>query len=195
MSMHVVDNEQRRDRRATPMRPSGSGLAGTSAALALLDAVHRHRLRRTALHLPPPGQERGPFYYSDRLLVIQHKGNGHVHLILDNLLAVEAHMLFFHPRAANITKRFYCPSETLVDGVLKAHGRSTADFLDFCYWHGCPPVICLSAESWWERTSRPHQPLPAIRFVRRGGSGPPSPTINPLQERCLCNIAQRYVRY
>src|SRR5512136_1853805 len=68
MSMYIVDDEQRRDRRATPMRPSGSGLAGTSAALALLDDVHRHRLRRTALHLPPPGQERGPFYYSDRLL-------------------------------------------------------------------------------------------------------------------------------
>jgi hypothetical protein len=30
--------------------------------------VHRHRLHRAALHLPPPGQERGPFYYSDRLL-------------------------------------------------------------------------------------------------------------------------------
>jgi hypothetical protein len=69
MSVHIVDDEQRRDRRATPMRPSGSGLAGASAALALLDDVHRHRLRRAALHLPPPGQERGPSYYSDRLLV------------------------------------------------------------------------------------------------------------------------------
>ncbi len=64
----IVDDEQRRDRRATPMRPLGSGLAGASAALALLDDVHRHRLRRAALHLPPPGQERGHFYYSDRLL-------------------------------------------------------------------------------------------------------------------------------
>ena len=39
--------------------------------MALLDDVHRHRLRRAALHLPLPGQERGPFYYSyysDRLL-------------------------------------------------------------------------------------------------------------------------------
>jgi hypothetical protein len=36
--------------------------------LALLDDVHRHRLRRAALHLPPPGQERAPFYDSDRLL-------------------------------------------------------------------------------------------------------------------------------
>ena len=68
MSVHIVDDEQRRDRPATPMRPSGSGLAGTSASLALLDDVQRHRLRRAALHLPPPGQERGPFYYSDRLL-------------------------------------------------------------------------------------------------------------------------------
>jgi len=68
MSLHIVDDEQRGDRRVTPMRPLGSGLAGTSAALALLDDVHRHRLRRAALHLPLPGQERGPFYYSDRLL-------------------------------------------------------------------------------------------------------------------------------
>ena len=66
--MHIVDDEQRSDRRVTPMRPSGSGLAGTSASLELLDDVPQHRLRRAALHLPLPGQERGPFYYSDRLL-------------------------------------------------------------------------------------------------------------------------------
>ncbi len=70
MSRHIVDDEQRGERRVTPMRPSGSGLAGTSAALALLDDVQRHRLRRAALHLPLPGQERGPSYYSDRLLAI-----------------------------------------------------------------------------------------------------------------------------
>ena len=68
MSMHIVDDEQRSDRRATPMRPSGSGLEGASASLALLDDVHRHRLRRAASHLPLPSQERGPFQFSDRLL-------------------------------------------------------------------------------------------------------------------------------
>ena len=68
MSRHIVDDEQRSDRRVTPMRPSGSGLAGTSALLALLDDVHRHRLRRAASHLPLPGQERDPFYHPDRLL-------------------------------------------------------------------------------------------------------------------------------
>ncbi|MGD0101317.1 MAG: hypothetical protein ABSC60_13295, partial [Acidobacteriota bacterium] len=56
------------DRRPTPMRPLGSGLEGASASLALLDDVHRHRLRRAALHLPLPSQERGPFQFSDRLL-------------------------------------------------------------------------------------------------------------------------------
>ena len=76
MSLHIVDDEQRSDRRATPMRPSGSGLAGTSASLARLDDAQRHRLRRAALHLPPPGQERGLFYYSDRLLArIIHEGS------------------------------------------------------------------------------------------------------------------------
>ena len=55
MSLHIIDDEQRGDRRVTPMRPLDSGLAGTSAALALLDDVHRHRLRRAALHLPLPG--------------------------------------------------------------------------------------------------------------------------------------------
>jgi len=68
MSMHIVDDEQRSDRRATPMRPSGSGWEGASASLALLDDVRRHRLRRAALHLPLPSQERGPFQFSDRLL-------------------------------------------------------------------------------------------------------------------------------
>ena len=56
----IVDDEQRNDRRATTMRPSGSGGTGASAALALLDDVHRHRLRRAALHLPPRRSERGP---------------------------------------------------------------------------------------------------------------------------------------
>ena len=60
MSMHIVDDEQRSDHRATPMRPSGSGPAGASAALALLDDVQRHRLRRAASHLPPRRPERGP---------------------------------------------------------------------------------------------------------------------------------------
>ena len=60
MSMHIVDDEQRSDRRATPLRPLGSGLAGASTALALLDDVHRHRLRRAVLHLPLRDQERGP---------------------------------------------------------------------------------------------------------------------------------------
>ena len=68
MSMHIVDDEQRGDRRATPMRPSGSGLAGTSAALALLDDVHRHRLRRAALHLPLRRSERGLLYFHHGLL-------------------------------------------------------------------------------------------------------------------------------
>ena len=60
MPMHIVDDEQRGDRPASPMRPSGSGAAGVSAALALLDDVHQHRLRRAALHLPPRRSERGP---------------------------------------------------------------------------------------------------------------------------------------
>ena len=68
MSVHIVDDEQRRDRRATPIRPLGSGYAGTSASLALLDNVHRHCLRRAASHLSSHSQERGPSYYSDRLL-------------------------------------------------------------------------------------------------------------------------------
>ena len=60
MSRYIVDDEQRSDRRAIPMRPLGSGGAGASAALALLDDVPRHRLRRAALHLPPRRSERGP---------------------------------------------------------------------------------------------------------------------------------------
>ena len=35
----IVDDEQRRDRPATPMRPKGSGGAWASAALTLLDDV------------------------------------------------------------------------------------------------------------------------------------------------------------
>ena len=52
MSVRIVDDEQRRDRPAIPMRPSGSGGAGAIGTRALLDDVRRHRLRRAALHLP-----------------------------------------------------------------------------------------------------------------------------------------------
>ena len=58
MSVHV-DDEQRRDRPQCPcaLRVPGTVapaalLAGASAALALLDDVHRHRLRRAASRLP-----------------------------------------------------------------------------------------------------------------------------------------------
>ena len=54
----IVDDEQRGDCLATPMRPLGSGGAGASAALSLLDDVPRHRLRRAALHLPLRRSER-----------------------------------------------------------------------------------------------------------------------------------------
>ena len=96
--MHIVDDEQRSDRRATPMRPSGSGLAGTSASLALLDDVHRHRLRRAALHLPPPGQERGPFYYSDRLLVcpICHKADACINAHCFFCIAIYSFSMTYH---------------------------------------------------------------------------------------------------
>ncbi len=60
MSVNIVDDERRGDRPASPMRPSGSGGAGTTAALALHDHLPRHRLRRAALHLPPRRSERGP---------------------------------------------------------------------------------------------------------------------------------------
>jgi hypothetical protein len=42
--------------------------AGASAACALPDDVPRHRLRRTSFHLPLRLSERGPSYFSDRLL-------------------------------------------------------------------------------------------------------------------------------
>ncbi len=74
MSVVIVDDEQRRDRPAIPMRPSGSGGAGAPAALALLDDVHRHRLRRAALHLPPRRSERDPSQFLDRLLAPIMKG-------------------------------------------------------------------------------------------------------------------------
>ena len=67
--MHIVDDERQSIRPATPMRPSGSGGAGPSAALPRLDDVHRHRLRRGALHLASRRSERDSSYYSDRLLV------------------------------------------------------------------------------------------------------------------------------
>jgi len=64
MWMHIVDDKQRRDRlqdhAAGPSAqfPAGSGGAGASASLPLLDDLYRHRLRRGASHLPPRGSGR-----------------------------------------------------------------------------------------------------------------------------------------
>ena len=68
MPVCIGDDEQRRARLATPMRPLGSGGAPASAALPLLDNAPRHCLRRGALHLPARRSERDPRYDSDRLL-------------------------------------------------------------------------------------------------------------------------------
>jgi hypothetical protein len=52
----IVDDEQRSDRPADPMRPSGSGGARTSAALALLDDVTPSPASRRLASAPaPPG--------------------------------------------------------------------------------------------------------------------------------------------
>ena len=52
----IVDDEQRSDRRAIPMRSSGSGLARASAALPLLDDVPASPAsRRLASALATPG--------------------------------------------------------------------------------------------------------------------------------------------
>jgi hypothetical protein len=57
------------------------GLEGASASLALLDDVHRYRLRRAALHLPLPSQERGPFQFSDRLLGLPAEENSSLQIL------------------------------------------------------------------------------------------------------------------
>jgi hypothetical protein len=66
--MHIVDDEQRSDRRATPMRPSGSGLEGADAGRRDAGDVGAHRRGAPTKQMPLPSQERGPFQFSDRLL-------------------------------------------------------------------------------------------------------------------------------
>ena len=64
----IVDDEQRRDRRATPMRlgrcadPNPSGFRAARGHLLRWrsSTMSPHRLRRAALHLPPWRPERGP---------------------------------------------------------------------------------------------------------------------------------------
>jgi hypothetical protein len=66
MSRHIVDDEQRRNRPQPPcafrvpadLGPRSGPAAGASVALALLDDVLQHRLRRAALHLPTRRSER-----------------------------------------------------------------------------------------------------------------------------------------
>ena len=83
MSVYIVDDEQRRDRPASPMRPSGSGGAGASAVLALLDDARRHRLRRADRHLPlgarnaaPPDSRTGSLVYDSINTVTYFLGRG-----------------------------------------------------------------------------------------------------------------------
>jgi hypothetical protein len=60
MSMHIVDDEQRRDHPQHPCAlrvPAARGHLQRSV-LALLDDARRHRLCRAAWHLPPWRSER-----------------------------------------------------------------------------------------------------------------------------------------
>jgi hypothetical protein len=70
MNFYPVDDGQRRDRPHPPCALWVPALQGHLLRVALLDDVHRHRLRRTALHLPPRRSERDASYYSDRLQVV-----------------------------------------------------------------------------------------------------------------------------
>ena len=63
----IVDNEQRSDRRATPLRPSDSGVARASAALPLLDDVPASPASRPLLILgqaPVDGRNRVTFPFT-----------------------------------------------------------------------------------------------------------------------------------
>ena len=54
MSVHIVDDEQRGDRPATPMRPSGSGGTGASAALGTRPLLILGRAPSAAGHILCP---------------------------------------------------------------------------------------------------------------------------------------------
>ena len=73
--------------------PSGSGGAWASAALALLDDVLQHRLRRAALHLPTRRSERDASYFWDRLLVL-HIGWNKVLILCLQLIPVAGQVDF-----------------------------------------------------------------------------------------------------
>ena len=70
MSLHIVDDEQRSDRRANPHAPFGFRPGGD---ICFVGATRRCATTSPAsrrLASAPAGQERGLFYYSDRLLGI-----------------------------------------------------------------------------------------------------------------------------
>jgi hypothetical protein len=68
MSPRIVDDEQRSDRRASPMRlgrcadpdPFGFRRRRGSCGVGATRQCTRHRLRRAALQLPPRRQEYNP---------------------------------------------------------------------------------------------------------------------------------------
>jgi len=55
-------------------------------------------------------------------LVVEDKRQQHVHLVLDNLAVLEAHLLLLDPRAPHIANGLVSASEAAVDGVLEALG-------------------------------------------------------------------------
>ncbi len=96
---------------ARPMRPAGCGgtwtavprlwrgrgqAGGPSASLRRLDDVHRHRLRRRALHTAPRRSQRGHLYFHHGLLALEHAPGA------DRPLPSHGELLVFTPRWAPV---------------------------------------------------------------------------------------------
>lgn len=76
-----------------------------------------------------PTVERNP--ECDQNLIIEHECHHHIDLILRDPAAVTVNVLFFDPRAADISQRLGRPGQALLYGILEALRRGCADLRHF----------------------------------------------------------------
>src|SRR5688500_10279708 len=69
------------------------------------------------------------------LLIVEHERHHHVHLVLGDARAIAAHLMLFHPRAADIPQCLGRARQALLDCILEAFGRRRADLRYFRYCH------------------------------------------------------------
>src|SRR5690606_2499648 len=158
----------------------GISVNSSSSGASRIRALERVRLMDPLARLPtkyPMRWVMAPSYprtgRRSRCSPVEHEGDEQVHLVLDDLAALDLHLLLLHPGGAHAPQRLGRSLDSHLDGVLEARGGPGRDLRDPCdVAHGHSPSLARARELECAPLRPCRQGLrragPALKPVQRG---------------------------